>query len=74
MADLNSALTLIDERRVIGHLITGFLRKVRIPSLFVCLSVCFVCCLSQRRFIFEHSVFLPFKSFNRYPAFNLMLF
>ena len=25
-----SALTLIDERRVIGHLITGFLRKVRI--------------------------------------------
>lgn len=24
-----SALTLIDERRVIGHLITGFLRKVR---------------------------------------------
>lgn len=25
-----SALTLIDDRRVIGHLITGFLRKVRI--------------------------------------------
>lgn len=24
----NSALTLIDEKRLLGHLITGFLRKV----------------------------------------------
>lgn len=36
-AHLNSALTLIDEKRIIGHLITGFLRKVRInPMLFIC--------------------------------------
>lgn len=43
-----SALTLIDERRVIGHLITGFLRKVRILD---CSSfqrfepICFHLCL-----------------------------
>ena len=56
---LNSALTLVDEKRVIGHLITGFLRKVGISSLlsfFLCLF-CFLVCFWVSRHFSQAQVF-----------------
>ena len=46
---VNSALTVIDEKRIIGHLITGFLRKVDSSDFFTKKLVSFYYQLAKKR-------------------------